>query len=154
MPKLWASDLARFLAKTKRDPVTGCLMWTRATTDRGYGVFETRDRKTWRAHRWIFREMYGWLPEVVMHRCDTPGCVDWVSCLLPGTHALNAADREQKGRGVPPRGERNGNAKLSDLEVAEIREEYPKGILSQVMLADVYGVRHGTISKIVTGCRR
>jgi hypothetical protein len=154
MPVKWGSDLERFLAKTERDPETGCLVWTAATTDRGYGVFETRDRKTWRAHRWIFREMYGWLPEVVMHTCDNPPCVDWINHLAPGTHASNTADMIRKGRAPNRKGERNGNSKLSDAEAAEVREEYVKGILTQPMLGEVYGVSFQAVSKIVNKDRR
>ncbi len=154
MPVLWSSDLDRFMAQTKRDPKTGCLLWTGAKTDRGYGVFEMRDKKTWRAHRWIFCLMYDELPEVVMHRCDTPACVDWEQCLRAGTHAMNSADRDAKGRSVPPRGERNGMSKITDTEVVEIRDEYANGILTQLMLGEIYGVSFQAISKIVTGTRR
>jgi hypothetical protein len=45
-------------------------------------------------------------------------------------------------------------SKILDSEVSEIRDEYARGVLTQQMLGDVYGVSFQAISKIVTGTRR
>lgn len=141
-----AGALDRFMAATKRDPQSGCLLWTMATDADGYGVFSVGN-KSFRAHRWIFREKYGYLPEVVRHGCDTPACVDWERCLIGGTTADNVADRVSRNRQA--RGDSIGTSKLTAAEVQDIRTEYPKGILSLGLLADVYGVSVSQVHRIV-----
>lgn len=142
------------MSRTKRDPETGCLVWTWTTNRDGYGRFYT-DGFDWKAHRWIFREKFGYLPEEVMHSCDNPPCVDWERCLKPGNHAMNTADRVAKGRtvGAHP-GERHHNCVLTDLEVAEIRKLYKSGAISQRVLAERYGVDRSTISLLINNRRR
>jgi hypothetical protein len=54
-------------------------------------------------HRVMFYLAYGWLPEVVMHACDTPRCLNPLD-LRPGTHEENAADMYGKARGRFTRG--------------------------------------------------
>lgn len=147
------TDLERFLARTKRDPVTGCLVWTRATNRDGYGRFYA-DGFDWKAHRWIFRMMYGEEPEEVMHRCDNPPCVDWERCLRAGTRQLNNADRVAKGRTIGAhRGERHHNAKLTDSEVDQIRAEHAAGARN-CDLAMQYAMDPSSISQIVNNKRR
>jgi len=142
-------DLERFMSKTKRDPVTGCLLWTKGLSrPQGYGQFSCGG-KNWSAHRWIFREKHGYLPEVVMHRCDTPHCVDWEKCLMPGTTQMNRADCAKKGRSAS--GERNGKSTLTDAQVARMREEYAGGTLSQRALAAIYGCSQSTVGRITRG---
>lgn len=147
------SDLERFMCKTERDPVTGCLIWTKSTDSSGYGTFRAEGR-TWGSHRWIFREMHDYLPEVVMHRCDTPACVDWEKCLKPGTHAENQADAVRKGRVRHPVGNEHGRRKVTDRQCEEIRTEYAKGVLTYKMLGDVYGVSAVQVGNIIRGKRK
>ncbi len=147
-------DLERFLFRTRWDLATGCLLWTdEPSVDKnGYGRFWA-DGKSWLAHRWIFREMHGYLPEVVMHRCDTPGCVEWKRCLLPGTQAENMSDCFRKGRHPYRPGEGHPNAKLSDLQVEKIRTLY-RGGMTQRQIGEAYGVAQQHVSKIVRGQQR
>ena len=49
-----------------------------------------------------------------------------------------------------PRGERHGQAKLSDHDVRTIRVKYARGGTTQKQLGSEYGVSHTTISMIVT----
>lgn len=49
----------------------------------------------------VFEAVYGWLPEVVLHRCDNPPCYN-PAHLLPGTQADNMRDMARKGRGRKP----------------------------------------------------
>lgn len=51
-------------------------------------------------------------------------------------------------------GERNGRCKLTDRQVAEIRDAYAVGDISQASLAARFGVVQVTISKIVRGASR
>jgi hypothetical protein len=59
-------------------------------------------------------------------------------------HARRVGLRDDRGAG-------NGNAKLTDDQVHEIRNRYKRGITRQVDLASEYGVDQGTISRIVRG---
>lgn len=127
-----ADDLARFWTKVKHDPDTGCLLWTKAKNPDGYGRFRVGRNSNLRAHRWIFQQDHGYLPEVVMHICDTPLCVE-LRHLIPGTRADNAADRDGKGRQVSVR-------KLDLADVAQVRRDYRTGMITQRQLAATYGV--------------
>lgn len=48
-------------------------------------------------HRKVFLETYGYLPEVVMHTCDNPRCINPMH-LKAGTWDLNNKDRAFKNR--------------------------------------------------------
>lgn len=129
------------MAKTQR--VGRCLEWTGGANSDGYGYFKDGG-KDWRATRWIFLHDHKYLPEVVMHDCDNPSCVE-LRHLVPGTHAENMADKMAKGRHRwhnPPR-------KLSVADVRVIRDRVASGSSTQAALAREYGVSAGHISRIV-----
>lgn len=92
----------------------GCWLWTGDKTNLGYGLFRWDGRKQG-AHRVSWMLTRGDIPEglEVCHNCpggDNPSCVN-PDHLWLGTHAQNMADKEAKGRGVYPTGERNGSRK-------------------------------------------
>jgi hypothetical protein len=125
----------------------GCRIWDGSKDGDGYGHFQDEGRP-WGAHRWLFRKVHGFLPPVVMHHCDKPACVR-ISCLMPGTVAENNADRQRKGRSSDRRGSKCPTAKLTSQEVREIRSEAALGVLTQRMLADVYGVAQSQVSAAI-----
>lgn len=90
----------------------------------------------------------------VCHKCDNPRCCN-PSHLFLGTPGDNARDRDGKGRrrkgvvGIP--GERNARAKLSDVQVDQIRSEYVKGDVSQSELARKHNVSRQNVHWIVHG---
>ena len=112
---------------------------------KGYvGVKVNRKQKY--MHRETFAAIYGYYPEVVMHKCDNPLCYN-PAHLLPGTHAENVKDKVQKGRQA--KGEQNGRSKLTEKQVEEIRERLNAGSRGiQVQLANEYKVDPKVISKI------
>lgn len=124
----------------------GCKIWQGKPDRSGYGRFYDGDRDLL-AHRWIFQRMNGYLPAVVMHKCDTPLCVNWEDCLLPGTSLDNHRDMVRKGRHI--QGERVCSAKLTVADVQRIRELYESGLMSVSELAIAYGMSKSTISKTV-----
>lgn len=86
-----------------------CWLWVGAVGDDGYGRFwvksEDGSQRVYRAHRYAMTEHLNREiapDEYVLHRCDNPLCVkvsgDDSSHLWLGTHALNMAERAERGR--------------------------------------------------------
>ena len=137
----------RFQANFRIDPISGCWEWTASRDRRGYGNFKFNGAQ--RAHRVSYMLYRGSIPRGlnVCHKCDNRGCVN-PDHLFIGTQADNVADMIAKGRQVSVRGSANGNSKLTELDIAEIRAA--KGI-TQKELAKKYGVGQAQISVIRLG---
>jgi hypothetical protein len=152
--------IVRFFSKVKMPPERfGCWIWTAKRNAAGYGLFNLNNRSTL-AHRVSFLLFFG--KEIarntetindmcLMHKCDTPPCVNpWHLSL--GTIAENNEDMARKGRrsyGVHDcRGESNGAAKLTKEQVLDIRDLCSVGHLSQREIGEIYGVEKGTIGSI------
>lgn len=110
------------------------------------------------AHRVSWELAHGQPPkDKALHRCDNPPCVR-PDHLFDGTHADNMRDRNQKQRqhsgakvGPVMWGSKNGRSKLSEDQVHEIRRRYSSGGISQLKLAEDYGVNQTKISAVVRG---
>ena len=100
------------------------------------------------AHRVSYELANGAIPDgmCVLHRCDNPPCVNPAHLYL-GTIADNNRDAKAKGRTAL--GERNGQAKLTDEQVREIRRIHGSGGVTQRSLARKFGVQFMQISRIV-----
>lgn len=82
------------------EPNTGCWLWTNALDKDGYGfIFIDRKTSSKRAHRFSWALHNGKIPYggVIMHKCDTPSCVNPEHLVL-GTHADNIFDKTSKHR--------------------------------------------------------
>ncbi len=102
-----------------------------------------RDGKHQLYHRLVFQQAYGYLPEVVMHSCDNPRCINPLH-LVAGTHKANSDDKIAKGRQ-----KWDGRPKvISDPELVRQIADAP-GSLNQ--LAAQYGVSRDTIHRIKRG---
>ena len=141
-------QIENFWSKVRRDD--GCWIWTAFTNDQGYGVFGIGGRQTMLAPRFSWQLANGPIPQGlnVLHKCDNPPCVR-PDHLFLGTRLDNARDREQKGRGNQPRGERNAQAKLTNVDIVAIRSL--QGTLTQVQIAERFGVTQTTIGNILRG---
>lgn len=139
----------RFFAKTRRDPASGCLLWTASRDRKGYGQFSIATSQPASAHRVAWALAHGRWPErCVLHRCDTPACVE-IAHPFEGTIADNNADMDAKGRArrVPPRPERAGGAKLTWEAVREIRRSTDSG----PALAKRFGISRHAVSLVRLG---
>jgi hypothetical protein len=79
-----------------------CWEWTGYRMPSGHGQLRrSRSGGILLAHRYVWRELVGEIPDCVLHRCDNPPCVR-PSHLWLGTQADNIADMWAKGRGSNP----------------------------------------------------
>ena len=170
------SDQDRFWFYVDRSGGPGsCWTWG-GHRRKNYGYFRMLG-KAWRAHRISWAIHQGTMPPAhlfVCHHCDNPPCVN-PDHLFLGTTDDNMADMVRKGRQA--RGERNGHhtkpwstvrgdqhasrryperrprgskhaeAKLTEVDVLEIRaEEYVRGCIPRI--AARYGVSAALVSRI------
>jgi HNH endonuclease len=129
-----------------------CWVWWGTKSNRGYGELKVSG-KVIRAHRFSWELHVGPIPEglLIRHTCDNPSCVN-PSHLLLGTDAMNAADRKLRGRGIE--GEAHPMVVLSDREVREIRDLVKHRALTQVKIAEIYGICQGSVNGIARGVTR
>lgn len=136
----------RFHSKYIPEPNTGCWLWTGAKNNCGYGRVMRRSKYIG-AHRYSY-ELHCKKFDAsmhVLHKCDVTLCVNPEHLFL-GTQADNMADCKRKGRHrhVPSRGMKNGNSKLTDAIVKEIRSSN----LSHVELAEKYNVDYTLVWQV------
>lgn len=137
-----------------------CWPWTARCTDKGYGQFvlyppDAPKKRTVAAHRLAYELTHGPLVNWGLHGCNNPPCCN-PAHIYDGTPSQNAVDSVVAGTSAvlrpdhpKARGERAGNAKLTDDAVRDIRRRYAAGGISQQQLADEYGVNQTKISAVV-----
>lgn len=101
-------------------------------------------------HHVLWAEQNGSVPKgrVVRHKCDNRRCINLAHLEL-GTWADNSNDMKVRGRQNTHRGETRSDAKLTLLQVHEIAASSEK----QWIIADRYGIRQSTVSRIKAGKR-
>ena len=142
------------LPETLSDDI--CWEWQGHKDKGGYGILHQygilHHGKSLRAHRVAYEIHYAEpLDELhCLHRCDNPSCVNPFH-LFSGTNTDNMKDKVAKGRCYTgnQKGQSNGNSKLTDSVVKEIRLLYNGGGYTTVQLGKKYGVTRSTISYIV-----
>ena len=144
----------RFDERYVPDPISGCWLWTGAIDKDGYGHIAVYSKKV-KAHRLSVklsgRDIAG---KVVRHRCDNPGCVN-PDHLLTGTQADNVRDMYDRKRNGHISGEKHHRAKLTDVDVADIRSVAVMGVGGNIKsLAKRYGVNDNTIRALVNKAYR
>lgn len=124
-----------------------CWEWRGGKRGGGYGRV-THKAQTHVVTRVAYELWVGPIPDghVMMHECDNPPCMN-PSHLKPGTVAQNAQDMVARDRANPPRGAKNGKAKLSGADIPEIRRRWAAREGLSAIAAD-YGVTIGLISMI------
>jgi len=146
-----------------------CWEWTGKTSTSGYGIISISfdgEKSYFFVHRIIAQKHFnkdirGML---VCHTCDNTKCVNPKHLFL-GTQKENMRDASIKGRirsggdhhartnpESVPRGEKNGQTKLKNKDIDEIKTLYALGE-SQRSIARRFSIRQGSVSRIVTGKR-
>ena len=128
IPQLTPKDKERFWAKVEKlGNESGCWLWVGYCDASGYGRFGMK-RGLYMVHRVSFWIAFDIQDALVLHRCDTPGCVN-PSHLFSGTQSENVHDMIAKGRRVKCFGEMNGSVKhpervpRGDTHPARLRPE-------------------------------
>jgi hypothetical protein len=137
----------RLWARVARGSPDQCWEWQGAITGHGYGSI--RERCISRGcHVIAYRSAVGPVPEgmMVCHTCDNRKCCNPAHLFL-GTALDNNRDRENKGRGNPPIGERAPAAKLTAADVGLIRLLLACGA-KQRPLARLFGVTQMAVNNI------
>jgi hypothetical protein len=125
----------------------GCWLWIGCINSAGYGNVKWGELGVQETHRISWLLEYRYMPtELVLHTCDIRPCVR-PDHLFLGSHQDNSDDMIAKGRGHWNRGEDNHNAKLSAMDVQEIRARL-QGDEQQREIARQFGVTQGLISAI------
>jgi hypothetical protein len=129
-------QVERFWSKVKK--TNRCWLWLASVNGDGYGT-RWFDGKVRSAHHVSWFIAYGvWPTQNLLHRCDTPRCVN-PSCLFEGDQKANVADMLSKGRGP---------SKLTDVQVRKVLAQIKTGNDSQAAIARGLGVSPGTVSHI------
>lgn len=140
----------RYAEKVDRRGPDECWPWLGATSG-GYGTIGC-DRKTLKAHRVGWELAHGPIPEgmQVLHSCDHPPCQNPAHWFL-GTHQINMADRDAKGRQGDHRGTANGRAKLTERDLPVIKALVLWSGFSRTAVAREYGVSIFPVSALLRG---
>lgn len=126
-----------------------CILWPFARSA-GYGVVRFQGQKRL-VHVLVCEHFHGPRPpsmEACHSHTGDPHCVN-PRHLRWDSHATNMADLTTHG--TQPRGERHGMARLTEVDVGQIRQRYASGGFTQQALAQEFGVSRPHISDIVRG---
>lgn len=138
----------RFLSHVSK--TRNCWKWTACKLKRGHGRIRI-GKKLILAHRVSYELFVGPIPENlwVLHKCDVRDCVN-PKHLYVGTPKNNTADMFHRKRHNDRRGSKNGNSKLTEKDVAEIRKLYASKNFSQISLGRQFNVSQVQISHVVS----
>ena len=129
-----------------------CWEWQGALDSGGYGHIVDESGRARKAHRVVMKLSGVNVGDLdVCHTCDNRRCCNPRHLFL-GTHLDNMRDRDLKGRTVLPPpcpGARNGQARLTERDVDEIRWLHAANHPPR-KLARAFGVSRGAIALVVS----
>jgi hypothetical protein len=164
LPQYTPSDLTRFWSKV--EVTSSCWLWRGSLNHGGYGALNIQGKMVY-AHRFSYELHHGLIPTslLVCHTCDIRCCVNPDHFFL-GTIADNLRDMRDKGRQAKgdrhgqrthperrPFGERSGTARLTAVDVIEIRRLYATNRFTQAELGIRFSVSGAHIGQIVRAIR-
>lgn len=140
----------------KRVNVTDtCWLWTGSKKKSGYGKYSTKGGQVY-THRFSWECFNGKITNglFVLHKCDVKLCVN-PNHLFLGTNQDNMRDKVLKNR--QSSGENSGMAKLTKIQIDEIRRLYEPGKVGRGAqnefsvrgLSRKYGISPIQISRII-----
>lgn len=136
-------------------PNGDCWKYTGSKDRNGYGnmgIYKNGKTIHCLSHRISYEMFTGKLiPKgiCVCHKCDNPSCVN-PNHLFLGTVQDNMKDRDNKGRQADRCGENNSCAKLTWIQVKEIRRLYSTNKYTSLMLGVIYGVSSSVVYNIIS----
>lgn len=123
----------------------GCLIWTGGKPSNGYGSIRVGGKMV-SAHVAAWFLKHGkWPTMYLLHSCHNKSCVN-TDHLREGTQLDNMRDKVEARRQA--KGESNGQSKLKENNVVDIRALYKIGV-SSTELSTAYQVSQTTIHNIV-----
>lgn len=134
-----------FLARALATETDACIVWPYYKNEGGYAKMKSARKVTF-ISRLVCKNAYGRPPSSkheAAHSCGNPPCIN-KRHLRWATPRENQADRV--AHGTTNRGTRNGNAKLNECDVLNIRNEYAKGGISYEALGKFFAVSKNVIS--------
>jgi hypothetical protein len=144
-------DKARFEAKINK--TEGCWLWTASLNTHNYGQFYYNNTMI-EAHRLSYKIYKGDIPkglQVAHGECHNTICVNPTHLSLK-TAKENAADKLRDG--TTRWGEEHPQAKLTAIQVLEIKRLLTLGELTQLEIGKMFGVARQTITNINTAKNR
>lgn len=154
MTALDANTIRRFWANVDKRGPDECWHWRGSFWRGGYGRMKRHGSRYYeRATAISYLIHHGRMPNkpFLCHSCDNPPCVN-PTHLWPGTVKDNSDDMHAKKRWRPGvlHGSHNGNAKLDEAAVREIRRMIAGGV-TNVAIGRIFGVTDDAISLIRLG---
>lgn len=138
---------AEFLERAVAHTGDECLLWPFVMRN-GYGAINLRGGPEY-VHRLVCERAHGAGRDLhVAHSCGNRACCN-PKHLRWATRSENEADKLSHGRDT--RGERAGTAKLSEVDIATIRQLLPHH--TQREIAGMFGISRQEVSKIKLGAR-
>lgn len=139
--------ISKFYDRISHEDSNGCWIWNGNKMTTGYGRLDT-GKIVYHAHRLSYMIHHEIIQDglVVRHKCDNRICVN-PKHLEIGTHHDNAIDREERHEDYHLRGEEHPKAKLTQIQINDIRSRYKRG--NGKILAQEYNVSTATISYII-----
>jgi hypothetical protein len=140
------------------EPNSGCWLWTGAY-DGGFGYGKIyRNKRGIYAHRRSYEVSSGKAvprPLRVLHRCDTPACVNPAHLFL-GTQADNVADCAAKGRRIDQRypslmlGSSHPRSKITEVQARQVIADRRAGVKLKT-IAETRHVPYAIVCHISAG---
>ncbi len=141
----------RFKEKVGKPDNNNCMNWLGSINSHGYGN-TWYNGKVVGSHIVAYILAYGKIPKDkwVLHKCDNKRCVNKDHLFL-GSRQDNINDMINKygSEKISNYGEKNGNSKLTEKDIDEIRNIYVTDKMSMDKIAENYNVSKTNISDII-----